>query len=159
MASDQGSSDSPRRVAIVDDEEDITTFLRLALEDAGFVVATSNIADQAHALLRAFRPDLICLDLLMPGRTGASLYLEMREDPELAAVPVLILSGLDAREELAALLAREANVPPPAGYVEKPVAAEGFVHAVRALLPPPLDPTAGTMPDGSGNRGGLRGGS
>ena len=128
-------SKPPPRVALVDDEEDITTFLRLALEDAGCAVAVCNRADDALGVLREFRPDLVCLDLLMPGRTGASLYAEMAGDPELGGVPVLILSGLGARDDLPDILARGGGeAPPPAGYLEKPIDAAGFLRLVRSLL-------------------------
>jgi DNA-binding response OmpR family regulator len=124
----------PPLVFIIDDEEDITTFLGLALEDAGYRVMTTTEPTRALALLRRHRPDLICLDLLMPERMGTSLYLEIRRDVELADTPVLILSGLNAREELARILEREARVPPPAGYIEKPPVAEALLEKVRELL-------------------------
>jgi DNA-binding response OmpR family regulator len=159
MSGDEAEIASAPRVVVIDDEEDITTFLLLALEDAGFAAAACNRPEEAHALLREFRPDLICLDLLMPGLTGATLYVEIREDPELAKVPVLILSGLSAREELAGLLRREADLPPPAGYIEKPVAADGFVRTVRSLLGRAGGGTAGPAPAGPVRRGKRGGGA
>ena len=81
-------------VAIVDDEEDITTYLRIALEDAGYRVVITNDASKAMAVLEDARPDLICLDLLMPERTGVSLYARLREHPGMKRVPILFLSGL-----------------------------------------------------------------
>jgi DNA-binding response OmpR family regulator len=121
-------------VAIIDDEEDVTTYLSLALEDSGYRVVTTNEPALAMTLLRRHRPDLICLDLLMPERMGSSLYLEICGDSDLEAIPVLILSGLNAREELAELLQRQANIAPPAGYIEKPPDAEQFIDTVRSLL-------------------------
>jgi DNA-binding response OmpR family regulator len=124
----------PPLVAIIDDEEDITTFLGLALEDAGLAVATTNESATALEFLQRERPDVICLDLLMPERMGASLYLAIRRDPDLAATPVLILSGLGARDDLLALLQREGAVTPPTGYIDKPVEPEAFVATIRAQL-------------------------
>lgn len=124
----------PPLVALVDDEEDITTFLALALEDAGYRVVATNESAVALALLRERRPDLICLDLLMPERMGSSLYLQIRRAEELAAVPVLILSGLGARDDLREMLARAGDVPPPTGYIEKPVDTEQFLTAVEQAL-------------------------
>jgi len=137
-------SGTQARVAIVDDEEDITTFLRMALEDAGFAVCVTNEPAGAFELLHPFRPDLICLDLLMPGQTGASLYSEFHADPELSQVPVLILSGLDAREELSRILQRQ-GLPAPAGYFEKPINAPAFVDMVRSLI----GRAAGRTPEGA----------
>ncbi len=124
----------PPLVAIVDDEPDITTFLGLALEDSGFRVVTVNDPNDALAVFRREPPDLICLDLLMPHRTGASLYLEIQRDEQLGAVPVLILSGLNARDELDEILNREGGLIAPAGYLEKPPARETFLEMVRKLL-------------------------
>ena len=58
-------------VAIVDDEEDITTYLRIALEDEGYRVGDHDRRRRRDRTARPRRePDLICLDLLMPGQTG-----------------------------------------------------------------------------------------
>ena len=124
----------PPLVTIVDDEEDITTFLGLALEDAGYRVVTTNESATALQILRQDPPDLICLDLLMPHRTGASLYLAIRQDPQLAEIPVLILSGLNARDELQEILRQEGEPAPPAGYLEKPLEQELFLDTVQQLL-------------------------
>jgi DNA-binding response OmpR family regulator len=121
-------------IAIVDDEEDITTYLGLALEDAGYEVVTINESASALKTLRQQPPDLICLDLLMPHRTGASLYLEIQQDQHLEKVPVLILSGLNAKDELNEILQRESNAAPPADYLEKPVAIDPFLAKVAELL-------------------------
>jgi len=124
----------PPLVAIVDDEEDITTYLGLALEDAGYRVVTTNESATALQILQHDPPDLICLDLLMPHRTGASLYFAIRRDPRLAEIPVLILSGLNVRDELNDILQLEGGPAPPAGYLEKPLEQQLFLATVQQLL-------------------------
>ncbi len=119
------------RVAVVDDEEDVLTFVRIALEDAGFTVQALDRPTEAIGALEVFRPHLILLDLLMPEQMGVSLYAELRQNPVLRHVPVIILSGLNARDTL----------PEAAGYLEKPVDAAALLHAVRRVLP---DPRGGT---------------
>jgi len=121
-------------VAIVDDEADITTYLRVALEDAGYRVVTTTDAAGALALLSRSRPDLICLDLLMPGQTGISLYASLVEHEELREVPIMILSGLTNREELPEMLRQANGLPEPAAFIEKPVEIEQFLRTVRRLL-------------------------
>ena len=86
------------------------------------------------ATLRKRPPDLICLDLLMPYRTGASLYMEIAGDSQLATVPVLILSGLNASELLNDILQGEGAETSPDGYLEKPIETEPFLAKVRELL-------------------------
>lgn len=122
-------------VAVIDDEQDITTFLECALTDAGYRVVTCNQATTALDLLRAHRPDLICLDLVMPERTGGSLYQAIRRDPILTDIPVLILSGLGSRDEFLELVTAAPDIPPPTGFVDKPIAVEALTASVHAQLP------------------------
>lgn len=122
------------RVALVDDEVDITTYLTVALEERGLEVLACNQATEALARLRAFHPDLICLDLLMPEELGTSLYVAVRRDVVLAQARVLILSGLDARGELGRLIEAHPDLSPPEGYIDKPVDLAAFLTAVDALL-------------------------
>lgn len=127
----QPTAASARRVAVIDDEEDVLTFVRVALEDAGYVVATVSRSPEAMPALEAFRPDLVLLDVLMPEQMGLSLYSELRAHPTLGATPVLFLTGLNAREDVAPLT-RTAT--PPTGYLEKPIDAPSLLAAVRRAL-------------------------
>jgi DNA-binding response OmpR family regulator len=120
------------RVAVIDDEEDVLTFVRLLLEDAGFEVLTCDRPTEALPALASFAPDLVCLDLLMPEQLGWSLFAELRRDPALARVPVIILSGCDASAELehARSLGRGgAEV----AYLEKPVEPEALLTMAGRL--------------------------
>jgi len=134
----------PRRgvptVAIVDDEEDITTYLRVALEDAGYGVVATTDAASALGLLSRSKPDLICLDLLMPEQTGLSLYASLVRHEQFRETPIVILSGLTSREGLPEMLARANGLPEPAAFIEKPVDIEQFLRTVRRLLEPARTP-------------------
>jgi DNA-binding response OmpR family regulator len=133
----QGQEAAPRRaplVALIDDEEDITTYLALALEDAGYRVVTCNDSAVAVELLAEEPPDLVCLDLLMPRRMGPSLYRLIREHAVLGRIPVIILTGLGAEEDLEELLHVENDRLPPSGYLDKPVDARGFLGLVERVL-------------------------
>ena len=121
-------------VAIVDDEEDITTYLRIALEDEGYAVVATTDAGSAMEMLCGAKPDLICLDLLMPGQTGLSLYADLVKHPVLGGVPVVMLSGLTNRDGLPAILRQAGDLPDPASFVEKPVDIEQFLQVVQRLL-------------------------
>jgi DNA-binding response OmpR family regulator len=132
-------------VAVIDDEEDITTFLALALEDAGYRVTTCNHAADAFDLLRRERPDLICLDLVMPERAGASLYVAVRRDAGLAQVPILIMTGIGTRQETLNAIVAAAAVPPPDGCVDKPLDSDELLDRVREIVSP-------RAPDATGER-------
>jgi two-component system chemotaxis sensor kinase CheA len=121
-------------IAIVDDEQDIITYLRVALEDHGFrVVATTDPAS-APALLEQACPDMICLDILMPEHSGLALYAEIMRHERLASVPVVILSGLNANDDLITRIWTANDLPAPASFIEKPVDVEHLLRTVLAVL-------------------------
>ena len=123
-------------VAIVDDEEDITTYLRVALEDAGYCVVATTDAASALSLLSRSRPDLNCPDLHPPEHTGLSLYASLVQHEELGKVPIVILSGLTNREGLPEMLRQADGLPEPAAFIEKPVDIEQFLQILQRLLEP-----------------------
>jgi len=120
--------DDPREGTIlcVDDEPDALKYLRLTFEDAGYRVLTAGGHDDALACARARRPDLICLDLAMPGKNGFEFVRTLRADPVLADVPVLIVSATS--EEARALRAGARR------YLAKPAEADALVEAAHELL-------------------------
>ncbi len=121
-------------VAIVDDEEDILIFLCLALEDHGFDVVVTSDADSAFLFLVEKKPDLICLDLLMPRHTGVGLYGEISRHPELSKCPTLIMSGLAVRGELPDMLRRAGDLPEPQAFIEKPIVIDELVATINRLV-------------------------
>jgi CheY-like chemotaxis protein len=127
-----------KKVVLVDDEEDIVLYLQTALEDAGLVALTASNASDGLELIREEAPDLVCLDILMPGESGMSLFQKLRSDPTLKEIPVLITSGLNISKELGdidyRLLPDGTRLPEPEGIVEKPLTAEQFIAAVTSLI-------------------------
>ncbi|MHC4471596.1 MAG: response regulator [Planctomycetota bacterium] len=122
-----------KRILIVEDEVDVSRYLAAALEDAGFEVICAPDADRGLRLATLRRPDLVCLDIVMPGRTGLSLYQELREASDLPALPVIVVSGVspaDAERRLGL----GGRLPPPDSFVEKPVDLSRFLAEVRRLL-------------------------
>lgn len=82
------------RILVVDDEPHIVQVLSLKLEPAGFDVLEAGDAEQAFSLAQRFGPDLIIADYVMPEADGLELCRWLRSDPALAAIPVLILTGM-----------------------------------------------------------------
>jgi DNA-binding response OmpR family regulator len=129
---------TPPLVAVVDDEEDINTFLALALADNGFAVVTCADSGKVLALLEERRPDVVCLDLLMPRQTGLSLYSELVHHPLLAGTPIVIMSGLADTAEIETILGHGGELPQPASIVEKPIDIEQLLRILNGLLHRPL---------------------
>jgi DNA-binding response OmpR family regulator len=128
-------ADEAKRVVIVDDEEDVVLYLASILSDNGFDVRTASNGRDGLKAIRESKPHLICLDILMPGETGVSLYRKIREDKALEAIPVLIISGINYYDSVDS----EGNgardgVKPPDGFMEKPVKPEQFLGTVRDVI-------------------------
>ena len=121
------------RILVVDDEPDILTFLSAVLEDNGATVVQATGGDQALDLARKEKPDLITLDISMPGRDGGQIFEALRKDPGLSAIPVCIITG---KPELRRLI-YDRPVRPPEGYMDKPIKEEDLLFNVRKILEVP----------------------
>jgi len=119
-----------RRILVVDDEPDVLVFYRSVLEDHGATILEATGGDEAIAIARREKPDLITLDLSMPGTDGGQVFEALRRDPELADIRVCIITG---RPELRRLIYDRA-VSPPEGYLDKPVDDETLLLNVRKIL-------------------------
>ena len=128
--------DIRRRAVVIDDEEDLTTYLSAILEENGFSVRTANNAEDGERLIREDTPDLICLDLLMPGKTGINLFLRLRRREEpLKDVPLIIITGIkeqinvDWKDIVSRCKARV-----PDGFIEKLVTPQRLMRVVNDVL-------------------------
>jgi CheY-like chemotaxis protein len=128
-ATDQGPL-AGYRVLVVDDEEDVRDLLLTVLADAGAQIAEAGTATEAIEVARRIRPDLITLDLSMPGSDGVDAFLHLRAEPEIGAVPICVITG---RPELRRVI-YDRPAAPPEGYLDKPVAPDEVVSTVRRIL-------------------------
>ena len=119
-----------RRLLVVDDEADIRLFLRTVLEDAGAEVYEAADGNQAIAMARRHKPDLITLDLSMEHKDGIETFAELRSDNELAGIPVCVVTG---HPEFRQVIYSRA-VPRPEGYMDKPIKEEELVENVWRIL-------------------------
>jgi CheY-like chemotaxis protein len=123
------------KILVVDDEPDILTFISTVLEDQGAKVIQAIDGEQALEMALREKPDLITLDLSMPGKNGGFVFEEIRRNPELASTKVCIITG---KPELRSLI-YDRPVPPPEGYLDKPINEEGLLINVRKILEVPHD--------------------
>lgn len=127
---------SPRgRVLIGEDDEESRTFFRGVLEAQGYEVVEATDGDGVLAAVRgAEPPDLLVLDLMLPGRTGWGVVAELRRDPDLPDVPVLLVT--DHADEEFRGRAKGLGL---AGYLVKPVRRREYANAVQRALRGPSD--------------------
>jgi CheY-like chemotaxis protein len=116
-------------VVIIDDHEDIRAILQEVLEEEGYAVAiAANGEDGLATLRRAPRPCVALLDLLMPVMSGWELLDRIKADPELAAVPVIILTGaLSSRQRV--------DIPGAAAIFRKPVDPYDLLATLEKVMP------------------------
>ena len=89
-----------KRILVVDDEPSVTRNLKLNLESSGgYDVFAENHATNALTAARIFRPDLVLLDVIMPGMDGGEVAARLRKDPLLRDTPVIFLTALVSNEE------------------------------------------------------------
>jgi Fe-S oxidoreductase/CheY-like chemotaxis protein len=119
-----------RKVLVVDDEEDVRTFLTTVFEDAGATVVTAADGDEALAVAKAEQPDLISLDLSMPHKDGVEAFYEIRKTPETESIPICVVTGHPEFREVV----YERPVPPPEGYMEKPVDEDKLIAYAAHIL-------------------------
>ncbi len=130
---------SQYKILVVDDEPDILTFICSVLEDNGATVFQARSGDQALEEARRNKPDLVTLDLSMPGKDGGQVFEEMRNDAELKKIPVFIISG---KPELRRLIYQR-TVQPPDGFLDKPIDERSLLLNVRKILSR-VDPQGGS---------------
>lgn len=145
------SAGEPARVLVVDDERALRELLEYGLEQAGFAVRSVAEGSAAFPLLKAWSPDLIVLDVMLPGRDGLALLPEIRK---MTTAPVVMLTARTEINEKVAGLSAGAD-----DYVGKPFDLEELVARLRTLLRRPrieeretftyadlsIDPTARTV--------------
>ncbi len=114
------------RILVVDDDPHTLRFVRGALEEAGYAPLVTGAPDDLERIIRTEKPQLVLLDLVLPGRDGIDL---MRQVPELFDLPVIFISAYGRDETVARAL--EAGA---VDYVAKPFSATELVARVRAAL-------------------------
>ena len=119
------------RVLIIEDEPHIVLSLEYLLERGGYDTATAADGERGLAMARELRPDAILLDLMLPRLDGYQVCQVIKSDPELAGIPVIILSAKGQEVEVLKGLALGA-----ARYITKPFGNAEIIEAVRAVVGP-----------------------
>ncbi len=118
-----------QRVLFVDDDEVVQNLVRIALERiGGLTVELVNDSSKAVEGIRGFKPDMVVLDCIMPRLDGVEVFKQMREDPGLAAMPVVFLTVRAHWRTVDELLALGA-----AGVITKPFAARQLADQLKAI--------------------------
>jgi len=127
-----------KKIMIVDDETDIQEYLMAALEDSGYSTCTVNDINDILGSINREKPDLIILDIMMPDRSGISIYREIQQTPEFKTIPIILMSGLSSKNEFIEKLFHDKKNPDeiavPAIFIEKPIQLEKLEKQISNLL-------------------------
>lgn len=120
-----------QRILIVDDEPNVSGLVRLYLEKTQrFDVRVENRSARALGSAHDFRPDMIFLDVDMPGKDGGQVACEMQADPILKSVPIVFLTSLVSQAEAG----ERAQVVDGRRFLAKPVSARVLLEVVDSVL-------------------------
>ncbi|MFH1136875.1 MAG: response regulator [Pseudomonadota bacterium] len=131
-------SPETKRILAVDDEIHMRIFLTTLFETNGFQIQVARDGREGMKIAREFRPHLIMLDVMMPGKGGVPMYRLLKTDPDLQNVPVVFLTGVAGESFSHCLKMISAGLseplPRPEGYLEKPPNPDQLLEVVRGLL-------------------------
>ena len=119
----------PPHILIADDDVALRRLLTLMLESGGYRVTTASSGTQAIAQMEAGRPDLLCCDLMMPDLHGFEVLKAVKSRPDLAHIPVIIITAAGQETEVKRALELGA-----ARYVLKPFATAHILGVIRDVL-------------------------
>jgi two-component system alkaline phosphatase synthesis response regulator PhoP len=118
-----------KRILVVDDDREVVRLMRAYLEQAAYEVLVAYDGETAVQILRRDRPDLVLLDLMLPGRDGLDITRLVRSDPALAQIPIIMLTA--RIEDTDKIVGLEMGAD---DYVTKPYNPREVVARVRARL-------------------------
>jgi two-component system, OmpR family, phosphate regulon response regulator PhoB len=129
MKAERRTSPAKKTVLSVEDSDAIRSLIRMTLEFDGFTVLEANSGADGMQKVLLKRPDLILLDVKMPGISGIELCTKLQADPYLRKIPVVMLSGHDDRELVDAAIAAGAKT-----YLTKPFVPLALIELVHRLI-------------------------
>jgi CheY-like chemotaxis protein len=127
-----------KTVLIVDDELDMRIFISTLLKTSGYRSIMTRDGREGLVKARENTPDLIILDVMMPGEGGIKMYRQLKTDQSLKNIPVIMLSGVGKKtfeHYLKMLNSRvKDSIPGPSAYLEKPPEAEDLIKLTERLI-------------------------
>lgn len=124
----------PAKILLVDDDPDFVEATKIVLESAPYDVAVAYNGDEALQKVSEVNPDLIILDIIMPEQDGFKVCEALKSDPELAQIPVIMLTSLSQRMGETAFSLTNGMMLEADDYVDKPVTPDELLNCVKKFL-------------------------
>lgn len=127
-----------KKILILDDEPHVVTYLETLLQDNGYETVSASNGKEGMEKAKEDKPDLVCLDISMPEQSGVRFYRNLKEDPDLSSVPVVIVTAVTGYggdpEPFKRFISSRKQVPPPDGYLSKPIDKQEFLDTIAEVL-------------------------
>jgi len=120
-----------KKILVIDDEENYCRLIKNHLERTGkFKVWTATRGEEGIKMARTQKPDLILLDIIMPGMGGATVAETLSEDPETLSIPVIFVTAIVKKHELE----KSDGVIGGRHFIAKPVVVEELLNRIQSIL-------------------------
>ncbi len=114
----------PKKILIIEDDPVIVKYLQAVFSDNGYATCVARSASEGMSAVRAEKPDLITLDLQLPGEWGPRFYRRLRQDETVRDTPVIVVSGIDGDHAIKGAIA----------FVKKPFDPEKLIGIVKNTI-------------------------
>ena len=123
--------DNAPYIIYIEDERPMIELVRETLKFSGYELVGVTTGEQGLSLMQKRKPDLLLLDLMMPGVSGWDVYRSMKADAQLSDVPVIVITAkvLESGRKIAD------DLPPVDDYITKPFGPDHLIRSVQNLLP------------------------
>jgi two-component system alkaline phosphatase synthesis response regulator PhoP len=126
--------ESKAKILLVDDDKDFVEATTMVLESKPYEVVVAYNGDEGLAKARKEKPDLIILDIIMPVKDGFSAAEQLKKEPELKNIPVIMLTSFSGKVAETSLSVSQGLALEADDYVDKPVTPEELLKRVERLL-------------------------
>ena len=116
-------------ILIIDDEPEITEIVEVFLSNAGYTVAAENTATDGIKTAKKIHPEIILLDIMMPGMDGYEVCNTLKADPATSEIPIIFLTGKDSRDDSGRSFQVGGDL-----FVKKPCSCERLLEIIRIVL-------------------------
>ena len=132
------SQPGKKRILVLDDEPHVVTYLETLLHDNGYETVSASDGKEGMEKVRSEEVDLVCLDISMPEHSGIRFYRNLKDDPKLSAIPVVIVTAVTGYggdpEPFKRFISTRKQVPPPEAFLSKPIDKQEFLDMIAKLL-------------------------
>lgn len=117
------------KILVIDDEPQITEIVEAFLSNAGHQVLVQNVATEGLKCAKIAKPDIILLDIMMPGTDGYGVCHDLKNDPATANIPVVFLTGKDRNDDMGRSFKVGGDM-----FIKKPFSCERLLEIINIIL-------------------------